>query len=98
MRMVLEDVLGPNCALIVSDVTAGPESNVERPAFIYDNRRVQRSGLVGEIGLPPTEAGEPVEQFAGTPYIAGFRSGSERFVLLTAHIKYGDVTEDAWQN
>ena len=28
-----------------------------------------------------------------TPYIVGFRSGRERFSLLTAHIKYGDVPE-----
>lgn len=94
IRMLLDDFLGPNWGLILSDVTAGPQGNVERLAFIYDKRRVQPSGLAGEIVLPPTERGEPAQQFARTPYIVGFQSGGERFVLLTAHIKYGDVPEE----
>ncbi len=94
IRMLLDDFLGPNWGLIVSDVTAGPQGNAERLAFIYDKRRVQPSGLAGEIVLPPTENGDPAQQFVRTPYIVGFRSGSERFVLLTAHIRYGDVPED----
>jgi endonuclease/exonuclease/phosphatase family metal-dependent hydrolase len=97
IRMLLDDFLGAHWRLIVSDVTVGPEGNAERLAFIYDERRVQPSGLAGEIVLPPIETGngtrEPAEQFARTPYIVGFQSGSERFVLLTAHIKYGDVPE-----
>lgn len=94
IRMLLDDFLGPNWGLIVSDVTAGPEGNVERLAFIYDERRVQPSGLAGEIVLPPAETGEPAQQFARTPYMVGFQSGSERFVLLTAHIRYGNVPEE----
>jgi hypothetical protein len=94
IRMLLDDFFGPNWGLILSDVTAGPEGNLERLAFIYDKRRVQPSGLAGEIVLPPTERGEPAQQFARTPYIVGFQSGGERFVLLTAHIRYGDVPEE----
>jgi endonuclease/exonuclease/phosphatase family metal-dependent hydrolase len=55
---------------------------------------VQPSGLAGEIVLPPTEAGDPVEQFDRTPYIVGFQSARESFALLTAHIRYGDVPAD----
>jgi endonuclease/exonuclease/phosphatase family metal-dependent hydrolase len=94
IRMLLDDFLGPDWGLIISDVTAGPAGNAERLAFIYDRRRVHPSGLAGEIVLPPTEDGDPVEQFARTPYLVGFHAGSERFALLTAHIKYGDVPED----
>lgn len=94
IRLLVEEFLGPNWGVILSDVTAGPEGNVERLAFIYDKRRVQPSGLAGEIVLPPTEEGDPVRQFARTPYMVGFQSGGERFVLLTAHIKYGEVPED----
>lgn len=94
IRLLVDEFLGPDWGLILSDVTAGPEGNVERLAFIYDKRRVQPSGLAGEIVLPPTEAGDPVQQFARTPYMVGFRSGEERFTLLTAHIKYGEVPED----
>ena len=94
IRMLVTDFLGPDWGLLLSDVTAGTEGNTERLAFIYDKRRVQPSGLAGEIVLPATEAGEPTRQFARTPYIVAFQSGGERFALLTAHIDYGDVPED----
>jgi endonuclease/exonuclease/phosphatase family metal-dependent hydrolase len=94
IRMLLEEFLGPQWGLIVSDVSAGSKGNVERLAFVYDKRRVQPSGLAGEIVLPPTAEGDPVQQFDRTPYIVGFRSGEESFALLTAHIKYGDIPAD----
>jgi len=94
IRLLLREFLGPNWGLITSDVTAGAAGNVERLAFIYDKRRVQPSGLAGEIVLPPTEEGDPVEQFARTPYLVGFQSNDERFVLLTAHIDYSEVPEE----
>ncbi len=94
VRMLLEDFLGPNWGLIVSDVSAGTGGNAERLAFVYDRRRVEPSGLAGEIVLPPTEDGVPAMQFDRSPYIVGFRSVADSFALLTAHIKYGDVPED----
>ncbi len=94
IRMLLDDFLGPNWGLIVSDVTAGAKGHDERLAFVYDKRRVQPSGLAGEIVLPPTDEGDPAQQFDRTPYIVGFQSVGESFTLLTAHIRYGDVPED----
>ena len=94
IRMLLDDFLGPNWGIVVSDVTAGSGGNTERLAFLYDRRRVQPSGLAGEIVLPPTDAGDPAQQFVRTPYIVGFQAGGERFALLTAHVKYGAVPED----
>ncbi len=94
IRRLVEEFLGSDWELIISDVTAGSEGNTERLGFIYDKRRVQPSGLAGEIVLPVTEAGDPAEQFARTPYIVGFRSAGENFALLTAHIKYGKVPQD----
>ena len=94
IRMLLEEFLGDNWDLIMSDVTAGKKGNTERLAYIYDKRRVQPSGLAGEIVLPPTDEGDPVEQFDRTPYIVGFQSAQESFSLLTAHIRYGDAPED----
>lgn len=91
LRLLLEEFLGPQWGLILSDVCAGPKGNSERLTFIYDKRRVQPSGLAGEIVLPPTAAGDPVQQFDRTPYVVGFQAGRERFALLTAHIKYGDT-------
>jgi endonuclease/exonuclease/phosphatase family metal-dependent hydrolase len=94
LRMLLDDFLGPNWGVLVSDVTAGARGNTERLAYLYDRRRVLPSGLAGEIVLPPTAAGDPVEQFDRTPYVVGFRAAEERFALLTAHIRYGDSPSD----
>ncbi len=94
IRMLVEDFLGSNWGMIISDVSAGAKGNVERLAFVYDKRRVQSSGLAGEIVLPPTDEGDPAQQFDRTPYIAGFESSGESFALLTAHIRYGDVPAD----
>jgi endonuclease/exonuclease/phosphatase family metal-dependent hydrolase len=92
VRMLL-DWLGPDWGLIMSDVTAGEAGNAERLAFVFDQRRLQPSGLAGEIVLPPLPAGDPARQFSRTPYAVGFRAGRERFVLVTAHILYGQPAE-----
>jgi Endonuclease/Exonuclease/phosphatase family len=91
---LLQNWLGPSWGLILSDVTAGAQGNDERLSFLYDQRRVRPSGLTGEIVLPSSPNRDPAVQFARTPYIVGFECNSERFVLLTAHIKYGSVPED----
>ena len=94
LRMLLDEFLGSQWGLILSDVSAGPKGNAERLAFIYDKRRVAPTGLAGEIVLPSTNDGDPQTQFDRTPYIVGFQSGKERFALLTTHIRYGDTPED----
>ena len=96
MNCVLQllDWLGPNWGMIVTDVTEGDPGNNERLAFVYDRRRVTPSGLAGEIVLPASLSGNPVVQFARSPYMVSFRCGLEDFVLLTAHIKYGNVPGD----
>ena len=94
IRLLIDEFLGPNWAVLLSDVTAGERGNHERLAYVYDRRRVTPSGLAGEIVLPPSAEGDPVEQFDRTPYVVGFRSGEERFALLTAHIRYGNTPAD----
>lgn len=94
IRMLVHDFLGSNWGLLLSDVTAGSAGNVERLAYVYDRRRVNPSGLVGELVLPPSPLGDPEEQFDRTPYMAGFRAGNEAFALLSAHIRYGRVPAD----
>jgi endonuclease/exonuclease/phosphatase family metal-dependent hydrolase len=93
LRFLMKEFLGPSWEVVVSDVTVGPKGQ-ERLAYLYDRRRVVPSGLVGEIVLPPTVMGEPVEQFDRTPYICGFQAGGERFSLLTAHIRFGNDPGD----
>ncbi len=92
LRYFQNEFLGQDWGVIVSDVTAG--SNSERLAYIYDKRRVSPTGLSGEIVLPTNESGNPQEQFDRTPFIVGFQAKSEQFSLLTAHIKYGDIPLD----
>ena len=94
IRYLLDEFLGNDWDVILSDVTVGDRGNTERLAYIYDKRRARPSGLAGEIVLPATAAGDPVEQFDRTPYIVGFRSAGENFALLTAHTRYGDNTAD----
>lgn len=94
LRLLVDQFLGPQWAVIISDVSAGTGGNTERLGFVYDTRRVQPAGLAGEIVLPPIEAGAPTEQFVRTPYIVGFKAAQERFALLTAHIKYGNMPEE----
>ena len=93
LRLLVEQFLGHHWAVIISDVSGGSGGNTERLGFVYDTRRVQPSGLAGEIVLPPIEDGAPTEQFVRTPYIVGFQAAQERFALLTAHIKYGNMPE-----
>jgi hypothetical protein len=94
LKTLLDELLGPNWGLVISDVSAGSKGNTERLTYIYDKRRVQPSGLAGEIVLPPTPEGNPTQQFDRTPYIVGFQTAHEKFSLLTAHIRYGKNPAD----
>ncbi len=102
LRVLLDDFLGPNWGVVLSDVSAGSEGNAERLAYVYDKRRVIPSGLTGEIVLPQVEVTDaqgtktmqPATQFDRTPYIVGFQAANERFALLTVHIRYGKVETD----
>jgi endonuclease/exonuclease/phosphatase family metal-dependent hydrolase len=86
--------LGPTWGALLSDVTRGAGGNKERLAFVYDRRRVEASGLAGEIVLPPLPGGDPSRQFARTPYAVSFRALGEEFILLTCHVLYGDAPAD----
>ncbi|MEC5182458.1 endonuclease/exonuclease/phosphatase family protein [Arthrobacter sp. CG_A4] len=87
LKFLLER-LGPNWRVIASDVTEGAAGNGERLAFLYRGDRVQPSGLVGEIVLPPV--GEyPQRQFARTPYVAGFSRAGIEFTLASVHVLWG---------
>jgi len=92
--------LGSEWSFLMTDVTLGSAGNRERLAYIFHNRRVQASGLAGEVVIPPewTSGKDPravlQRQFARTPYSVSFRAGPETFILLTAHIEYGGSAEE----
>lgn len=94
----LMDILGSDWGHMVSDVTEGTQGNGERMAFIFDKRKVNPGGLVGQLVLPPLELKgpdgkkvyQPVSQVVRTPLIAGFKTGWTDFILTTVHIIYGE--------
>ena len=92
-------VLGSNWSLILTDVTKGSSGNGERMAYIFDTRRVQLSGLAGELVIPnewydKIDSNALNEQFVRTPYAVSFRSNDKTFILVTLHIKYGKKSKD----
>lgn len=90
----LLDRLGPQYRVVASDTTKGKDGNNERLAYVYDSDRVQPSGLVGEIVLPPDVVTGDVKQFARTPYAAGFVRGTTDFILTTVHVLWGKASAD----
>jgi exonuclease III len=92
LRTLLNQFLGQDWGLLMSDVSEGRRGNAERLAYVYDRRRATPSGLAGEIVIPPPdEGGDPPEQFDRTPYVVGFRAGPVHVSLLTSHIRYGEA-------
>ncbi|MFC6723543.1 endonuclease/exonuclease/phosphatase family protein [Halobium palmae] len=95
--------LGDDWGLAMTDVTRGSDQGYERLAFVFDRRTTQPSGLVGEIVVPDEQLADPshdgiaphalTRQFARTPYAVSFRTGSETFVLVTLHVRYGAVDD-----
>jgi endonuclease/exonuclease/phosphatase family metal-dependent hydrolase len=86
--------LGSRYRVIASDVTEGDAGNDERLAYVYDSKRVQPSGLVGELVLPPAVNGDGPRQFARTPYAAGFVRNGADFILTTVHVLWGGSPAD----
>ncbi|WP_340154693.1 endonuclease/exonuclease/phosphatase family protein [uncultured Winogradskyella sp.] len=87
-------VLGSNWSLILTDVNKGKVGNGERMAYLFDTRRVQLSGLAGEL-VVPEEWEDSIKdnalsnQFVRSPYAVSFKSGKRTFILVTLHILYG---------
>jgi len=86
--------LGSNWGLILTDVTKGAPGNAERMAYVFDQRKVQLSGLACEIVVPQKQLDRINQdaldkQFARTPYAVSFRLGDKTFILVTLHVLYG---------
>jgi endonuclease/exonuclease/phosphatase family metal-dependent hydrolase len=86
-------ILGPYWRSVYSDMIPDAGGNRERIAYLYDKRAVTFNGLAAEAEAPRIKKGFeylPEKSFWRSPYAASFRSGSFDFVLLTAHIRWGD--------
>ena len=97
----LMKTLAPNWNFLMTDVSLGGKGNNERLGFLFDQRRVQLSGLAGELAVPDDpdvlaalSPDAPFRQFARTPYAVSFRAGRDTFILVTMHVIYGASAED----
>ena len=91
-------LLGDNWSMILTDTNKSDSGNDERMAYLFDTRRVNLSGLAGEIVIPNEWVNDPDkvlrEQFVRSPYAVSFRSGDKTFILVTVHIIYGKKSKD----
>lgn len=92
-------ILGPEWSMILTDVTKGKAGNAERMAYIFDTRRLNLSGLAGELVIPDEwlkQTGKDAlkKQFVRTPYAVSFRSKNQTFILVTLHVLYGSKAEE----
>ncbi len=90
-------ILGPYWRTVYSDMIPDAGGNRERIAYIYDKRAVVFNGLAAEANAPRVKRGLeylPETEFWRSPYVASFRGGNFDFVVLTAHIRWGDSLEE----
>ncbi|OGU64968.1 MAG: endonuclease [Stygiobacter sp. RIFOXYC12_FULL_38_8] len=86
-------ILGPYWKTVYSDMIPDPGGNRERIAYIYDKRTVTFTGLAAEANPPRKKKGSEylnVINWWRSPYIASFRAGNFDFVVITAHIRWGE--------
>ena len=83
---------------VLTDVNKSASGGYERMAYLFDTRRVQLSGLAGEIVIPNEWVKDPEkvinEQFVRSPYAVSFRTCDKTFILVTVHIIYGKSSND----
>ena len=82
-------LLGDHWSMILTDTNKSDSGNDERMAYLFDTRRVNLSGLAGEIVIPNEWVNDPEkvirEQFVRSPYAVSFRSNDKTFILVTVH-------------
>jgi len=88
-------ILGPYWHVVFSDFNTDPAGNRERIAYLYDKRAVAFTGLAAEADPPrkknrKTGEYEPEITWWRSPFMASFSAGNFDFILLTAHIRWGD--------
>jgi exonuclease III len=82
-------LLGKWWHFVFTDVTYGRAGANERMAMLYDTRKVEFSGLAGEVVIPGNKGG--VVQLARTPFVCGFKCSWIAFDLCTVHTYYGSA-------
>lgn len=97
---IVMKLLGDDWRYLITDITGGTKGNKERSGYIYNTRRVETSGLAGEITLwnditdNQEEGEEELLQLHRTPYITGFRAGWKEFAMINLHLQPGDSKKE----
>jgi endonuclease/exonuclease/phosphatase family metal-dependent hydrolase len=92
LKRVLE-ILGPYWKVVYSDAIPDSGGNRERICYLYDKRTVAFTGLAAEADAPRKKVKQeylPAISWWRAPYMASFRSGNFDFILITAHIRWGE--------
>lgn len=90
-------ILGPYWHAVYSDIIPDAGGNRERIGFLYDKRSVAFTGLATSANPPRKKTGaEYIPEFNWwrLPYMASFSSGNFDFVIVTAHIRWGESKPD----
>lgn len=86
--------LGPYWKAVFSDYNQDAGGNRERVAFVYDQRAVTFTGLAANAFAPRKKQGtEYLDTISWwrPPYVASFRAGNFDFVIMGAHIRWGET-------
>ena len=92
-------ILGPYWSAIYSDAAMDRGGNSERIGYLYDKRVIRFTGLAAEADpfrKKNRKTGEYVPEITWwrSPYMASFRAGKFDFIVLAAHIRWGDSESD----
>lgn len=92
---IIMKLLGSNWKYLITDITEGKKGNRERFAYIYDTRKVEPSGLAGEIVLwEKLTENSTIKQLKRTPAITGFKCGWKKFSIINIHLHPGNDVDD----
>jgi endonuclease/exonuclease/phosphatase family metal-dependent hydrolase len=89
--------LGPYWDIIYSDYIEDAGGNRERVGYIFDRRACAFTGLTGNANEPRKKTGVeylPAKSWWRKPFMASFCSGNFDFIVLTTHIRWGQVEDD----
>jgi len=90
------NLLGPYWKVIHSDVNMDQKGNRERIGYLYDGRVIEFTGLAAEAD-PIRKHNKKEDKWLPkitwwrSPYLVSFKAGKFDFILLSAHIRWGDA-------
>ena len=85
--------LGPHFGAVFSDYLRDAAGNRERIGFVFDQRRISFTGLASNAeGARKISRGRYVADVPWwrPPFLASFRRGSFRFLMVAAHVRWGE--------